>query len=95
MGIAYPGIKSIAGAADLSIVTIKVERKRVGDCPEDPEDTAEQYLLRSLPAAEAERFEEHYMACESCAEALSAAEDYISSIRVAGLRLAKSGLQLV
>lgn len=64
-------------------------------CPDDPEDTAEQYLLRSLPAGEAERFEDHYMVCGSCAEALSAAEDYISSIRMAGLRLAKSGLHLL
>lgn len=64
-------------------------------CPDDPEDTAERYLLRSLPAGEAERFEDHYMVCESCAEVLSAAEDYISSIRVAGLRLAKSGLRLL
>jgi len=70
-----------------------MERQRAVDCPEDPEDTAEQYLLRSLSTTEAERFEEHYMACDSCAGALSAAEDYISSIRVAGLRLAKSGLR--
>jgi len=64
-------------------------------CPDDPEDMAERYLLRSLPAGEAECFEEHYMVCESCAEVLSAAEDYISSMRIAGLRLAKSGLQLL
>ena len=64
-------------------------------CYDDPEDTAEQYLLGLLPAAEAKRFEEHYMICEICAEALSAAEDYITSIRVAGLRLSKSGLHLV
>lgn len=64
-------------------------------CPNDPEDIAEQYLLHSLPALEAERFEEHYMVCGSCADALSAAEDYISSIRVACLRLANSGLHLV
>jgi len=64
-------------------------------CPEDPEDTAELYLLRSLPAAEAERFEEHYMECERCMEALSAAEDYISSLRAAGLRLSRTRLHLV
>ena len=64
-------------------------------CPDDPEDTAEQYLLRSLSAEDAEQFEEHYMACASCATVLSAAEDYIASLRVAGLRLANSGLHLV
>ena len=64
-------------------------------CPEDPEDTAEQYLLRSLTPGETECFEEHYMACESCAEVLTAAEDYISSMRVAGLRLARNGLHRV
>jgi len=59
-------------------------------CPEDAEDTAERYLLRRLPAAEAERFEEHYIICENCAAVLSEAEDYISSIRAAGLRLSKA-----
>jgi hypothetical protein len=67
----------------------------VDACPDDPEDTAEQYLLHSLPAREAERFEEHYMVCERCAEVLTAAEDYISSLRIAGLRLAKSALHLL
>ena len=67
----------------------------VDACPDDPEETAEQYLLCSLPAGETERFEEHYLGCESCAEALSAAEDFISSIRMAGLRLAKSRLHLL
>ena len=96
------GIKPTPKAADLSLVVIheklrgsrRHDAQTVDACPVDPEDMAEQYLLRSLPAAEAERFEEHYMVCESCAEALSAAEDYISSIRIAGLRLAKSGLDL-
>jgi hypothetical protein len=69
--------------------------RTVDACPDDPEDTAEQYLLCSLPAGEAERFEEHYLVCESCAEFLRLAEDYISSIRIAGLRLAKSRLHLL
>ena len=64
-------------------------------CPDDPEDTAEQYLMGSLPAGEAESFEEHYMVCESCAEFLREAEEYIASIRIAGLRLAKSRLHLL
>jgi hypothetical protein len=64
-------------------------------CPDDPEDTAELYLLHSLSAAEAECFEEHYMGCENCMQALSAAEDYICSIRAAGLRLSRSRLHLV
>jgi hypothetical protein len=66
----------------------------VDACPDDPEETAEQYLLCLLPAGEAEVFEDHYMVCKSCTAALSAAEDYISSIRIAGLRLARSGLPL-
>jgi len=64
------------------------------DCPDDPEDAAERYFLHSLPPGIAERFVEHCMVCESCTEALSAADDYISSLRIAGLRLANSGLRL-
>ena len=36
-------------------------------CPANPEETAEAYLLRSLPLNEANRFEEHYYTCSSCA----------------------------
>jgi anti-sigma factor RsiW len=62
----------------------------VGVCPDDPEETAEAYLLNSLPAEERARFEAHYLTCEKCADALTGAEDYVASIRAAAQRLRQS-----
>ena len=62
-------------------------RPWAGSCPADAEETAEAYLLNSLPAEEVARFEEHYLGCEKCAEVLTAAEDYVASIRIAAQRL--------
>jgi len=62
-----------------------------GACPDDAEETAERYLLRSLTPGATARFEEHYLACPHCAGVLSAAEDYVSAIRVACLRQSSPG----
>ena len=36
-------------------------------CPADREETAEAYLLRSLPLNEVDVFERHYHNCQPCA----------------------------
>jgi len=63
---------------------------RTGSCPDDAEETAEAYLLNSLSPEETARFEEHYITCESCVDVLTAAEDFVASIRVAAQRLSST-----
>jgi len=36
-------------------------------CPPDPIETAEAYCMGTLNAADATRFEDHYIACKQCA----------------------------
>lgn len=62
-------------------------KRWAGSCPPDAEETAEAYLLNSLSSEEIARFEEHYLTCDRCADVLTAAEDYVASIRIAAQRL--------
>jgi hypothetical protein len=36
-------------------------------CPDNLEETAEGYLVRSFPLRESQAFEEHYYTCPQCA----------------------------
>jgi hypothetical protein len=39
---------------------------KMGVCPLDVADTAEAYLMKTLPPAEANSFGEHYPVCKRC-----------------------------
>jgi anti-sigma factor RsiW len=57
------------------------------NCPPNAEETADLYCLGTLSASEAAAFEEHYVGCPRCAEAIAAADDYVRAMRTAAERL--------
>ena len=52
-------------------------------CPIQPLETAESYILGHLAPAEAAAFEEHYIACPSCAATVEETARYISAMKQA------------
>ncbi|HEY1264831.1 MAG TPA: hypothetical protein VGF06_14985 [Terriglobales bacterium] len=59
------------------------------DCPDDPGEVAEQYLLNRLAPDAAAKFEAHYIECEACEEVLGEVEDFIASIKEAARGLSQ------
>ena len=60
-------------------------------CPPDPEETPEAYWLASLPADEAQAFEEHYVACPGCAAIPEETTRCVAAMNQAAQRLRDSG----
>ena len=57
--------------------------------PADPElcpnaETAEEYLRGTLTPADTAAFEDHYITCPKCAEALEDTERFMTAMRKAG-----------
>ena len=50
-------------------------------CPRKPGDVADDYLLRRLPAKEAQFFKRHLRVCSKCRAKVERARDFISAIR--------------
>ena len=59
------------------------------NCPDDPAETAEAYLMGNLQAAQASEFEGHLIGCVRCAAALEAAADFIEAMRRAARKLSE------
>jgi anti-sigma factor RsiW len=57
--------------------------KPLGVCPEDIESIAEAYAMGTLPEAEARTFEDHYITCPACAEAVEDADACVRAMRSA------------
>lgn len=56
-------------------------------CPADAEETAEVYVMGSLPEAEAAVFEEHLLVCGRCLAMAEATEEYVCAMRSAAREL--------
>jgi hypothetical protein len=59
-------------------------------CPADPVETAEAYVMGTLHGADAAAFEEHSIACATCATAVGEAEVYVRAMENAVRRLRSS-----
>ena len=53
------------------------------ECPVDLEKVAEAYFMGTLPEEQANAFEDHYAACESCTTILYKTVDYVDAVRAA------------
>jgi hypothetical protein len=49
-----------------------------------PEDDLELYAMRSLPAPESERLEDHLLICQSCQDRLQSTDEFVAAMRAAG-----------
>ena len=46
-----------------------------------PEDDLEKYAMRTLPAPESERLEEHLLFCSECRDRPESTEQYLGAMR--------------
>ncbi len=59
------------------------------NCPPDPQETAEAYLLHHLRPDEAEAFEDHYIACARCAAVVEETGRFVAAMKQAAQGLCK------
>jgi anti-sigma factor RsiW len=64
-------------------------QRRINICPSDPLDTAEMYVLESLPLFERQQFEEHIKQCSACHRQVQDAREFIADFRDAWEQLKK------
>ena len=64
----------------------------LGNCPSDPDETAEAYVMRNLAPQEAESFLLHLDGCEHCQRRVAFHVDYIQAMRDAAASLAGDGV---
>lgn len=64
----------------------------LGNCPSDPDETAEAYVMLKLAAQEAESFRLHVDGCEDCQPRVAFHVDYIQAMRDAAASLAGDGV---
>jgi hypothetical protein len=55
------------------------------------DDTLERYAMRSPPAPESERLEEHLLVCAGCQDRLTATDQYVAAMRSAAAAIRRSG----
>jgi hypothetical protein len=60
-------------------------------CPADPDEIAEAYLLHHLAPEETRAFEDHYMTCGRCAGIVADAEAFIVAMKRAAESLRRDG----
>jgi len=53
----------------------------VSDCPSDPEEIAEQYVMGHLEATQRLAFTAHLLTCEACARLVEEADLFVRTIR--------------
>ena len=74
------------------LLSLRVNRTYSGIVPVDPEpcpsaNTVEEYLRGTLRPANAAAFEDHYITCPKCADALEETDRFIAAMRKAGRHL--------
>lgn len=57
------------------------------ECPADPEEIAEAYIMGTLTKEQAAAFEEHYSGCNPCATVLQNTAEYVDAMRAAAKKL--------
>ena len=63
----------------------------LGNCPSDPDTTAEAYVMRKLSPQEAESFRTHLALCEQCHQRMAFHEEYVQAMRDAAASFAEDG----
>ncbi len=53
------------------------------ECPPQPEEVAEAYILGTLSEARTAAFEAHFLACDRCAVLLQQVSDYVDALTAA------------
>ena len=66
----------------------------LGNCPSDPDETAEAYVMLKLVAQEAETFRLHVDGCEHCQQRVAFHVGYIQAMSAAASSLAGDGFPL-
>ena len=64
-----------------------VVRLESNQCPTDRAEIAEAYVMGTLRTEEAMAFEDHYVACNTCATVLEKTASYIDAMRGAATKL--------
>jgi anti-sigma factor RsiW len=62
------------------------------ECPVDLDEVAQGYVLGTLPTEQAVAFEDHYLACDTCATVLYKTVDYVDAMRAAARKLRSEAL---
>ena len=57
------------------------------ECPVDLDEVAQGYVLGTLPTEQAIAFEEHYLACDTCATVLYKTVDYVDAMRTTARKI--------
>lgn len=57
------------------------------ECPADPEEIAEAYIMGTLTKEQVVAFEEHYSGCNPCATVLQNTAEYVEAMRAAAKKL--------
>ena len=55
------------------------------------EDDLEKFAMRSLPAPESDRLEEHLLICSACRDRLTATDGYVAAMRSAAAKIRMTG----
>jgi anti-sigma factor RsiW len=58
-------------------------------------DDLESYAMRSLPAPETDRLEEHLLICSACQNRLESVEQYVVAMKAAAGKMMEEGKPLV
>jgi hypothetical protein len=56
-------------------------------CPDNPEEVAEAYVMGTLSAEQATAFQNHYVGCNRCAVVLQETAEYVEAMRAAAKKV--------
>ena len=62
-------------------------RLHSSECPVDLDEVAQGYVMGTLPTEQAVAFEDHYLACDTCATVLYKTVDYVDAMRAAARKI--------
>ena len=57
------------------------------ECPANPEEIAEAYVMGTMTAEQATAFEDHYIGCDTCATVLYKTADFVDAMSAAANRV--------
>jgi hypothetical protein len=57
------------------------------ECPSNPEEVAEAYVMGALQKDQVIAFEDHYVTCSQCATVLQKTAEYVEAMRAASRKV--------
>ncbi len=57
------------------------------ECPANPEEVAERYIMGTLSKEQETTFEDHYVACNQCATLLGRTAEHVDAMRAAAKKV--------